>query len=85
MGPHFHGDDERAAMLTEIAALWGVEDRARLPQPNVTVAEAAREWGTSELLARRRLQALEAAGQLASRTVREAGRAKLVFWKRGKG
>ena len=72
---------DKAAILQEIAALWGVEDRARLPQPNFTVAEAAAQWKTNELLARRRLQALEADGMLESRMVRDEGRAKLVFWK----
>ncbi len=71
---------ERAAILAEIAGLWGEEDRSRLPQPNFTVAEAMRAWGLSNLVARRRLQMLEADGVLESGTVRDQGRSKLVFW-----
>lgn len=71
---------DRAAILAEIAALWGEERREHLPQPNFTIAEAAEVWGTTYQVAMRRLRGLAAEGTLESAEVRDKGRRKLVFW-----
>ena len=41
-------DDDRRAIVAEIAAMLNLRDRAALPGPNVTASELAREVGISD-------------------------------------
>ena len=74
-------DDDRRAIVAEIAAMLNLRDRAALPGPNVTASELAREVGISDEAAMFQLRCLEREGRLASGLVVIEGHRRRVFWK----
>ena len=75
-------DEDKAAILAEIAGMLMVDNRANLPRPNFTVHELAAKMDASDDMVLKRLRFLEKQGIIESRMALDNGHRRLVFWRK---
>lgn len=76
-------DQERAAIVAEIAAMVSGRSRDELPEPNFTVLDLAAELDCSVDIARRYAKRLVDRGVLGAEKVIDQGQWRWIFWKVG--